>query len=262
MTTKLQFGLAAVIVFGFSLAGSSVAEAQRMAPVSSSRVATVQPRSVRSVRPITRRNGGFAGASSRATSNGFALSSSSSFTLQQLLDPVPPPGFDYAYLSAIDADLGIKAFINPATQLRLAAAERFLRGTRASGFAGSGFYLFDGGGEYPAPDEEPTASDRPAPAPQPQIIVLQQAPAAQQPDAQAEPESATETPEPLPDVGQFTLVLRNGSQIQAVAFTRSNDKIVYITVEGGRRTIALADLDSAETVRVNQERGTPLQFPM
>jgi hypothetical protein len=67
---------------------------------------------------------------------------------------------------------------------------------------------------------------------------------------------------PLPDVGQFTLVLRNGSQIQAVAFTRSNDKIVYITVEGSRRTIAVADLDSDATLRVNQERGTPLQFPM
>jgi len=71
-----------------------------------------------------------------------------------------------------------------------------------------------------------------------------------------------ETPAPLPDVGQFTLVLRNGSQIEAVAFTRSNDKIVYITVEGSRRTIALADLDSAETVRVNEEQGTPLRLPM
>jgi hypothetical protein len=257
MTTKLQFGLAAVIVFGCSLAASSVAEAQRMATVSASRV--VQPRSVR-VRPITRRNGGLAGASSRASSNGFVLASSSSLTLQQLLDPVPPPGFDYAYLSAIDADLGIKAFIDPATQLRLAAAERFPRGTRGSGFGGSGFYLLDAGGEYAAPDEEPAASDQPAP--QPQIIVVQQAPAAQQTDAQAEPESAMESLPPLPDVGQFTLVLRNGSQIQAVAFTRSNDKIVYITVEGSRRTIAVTDLDSDATVRVNQERGTPLQFPM
>ena len=259
MTTKLQFGLAATIVFGFSLAASSVAEAQRMATVSASRAVTVQPRSVR-VRPITRRNGGLAGASSRASSNGFVLASSSSLTLQQLLDPVPPPGFDYAYLSAIDADLGIKAFIDPATQLRLAAAERFPRGTRGSGFGGSGFYLLDAGGEYAAPDEEPAASDQPAP--QPQIIVVQQAPAAEQTDAQAEPESAMESLPPLPDVGQFTLVLRNGSQIQAVAFTRSNDKIVYITVEGSRRTIAVADLDSDATVRVNQERGTPLQFPM
>jgi hypothetical protein len=177
-----------------------------------------------------------------------------------MLDPVPPPGFDYAYLSAIDNDLGIKAFIDPATQLLLAAAERFGRGTRGFG-TGNGFYVLDGG-EYFQPDEEPAASDQPAPQPQPQIIVLQQAPAAQQTDEQAAPEQEIEALPPLPDVGQFTLVLRGGSQIQAVAFTLSNDKIVYITVDGSRRTIALADLDSAATVRVNEERGTPLQLPL
>jgi len=260
MTSKLQFGLAAAILLGSFSLSSSTAQAQRMAPASASRVVTVQPRPVRSVRRVTRRNGGLAGASFGATSNGFAPASSSSLSLQQLLDPVPPPGFDYAYLSAMDSDLGIKAFIDPATQMRLAAARRFLRGTRGFGFGGSGFYILDSGGEYAAPDEEPAASEQPAP--QPQIIILQQAPAAQQTEAQAGPEPAMETPAPLPDVGQFTLVLRNGSQIQAVAFTRSNDKIVYITVEGSRRTIALADLDSAETVRVNEEQGTPLQLPM
>ena len=67
---------------------------------------------------------------------------------------------------------------------------------------------------------------------------------------------------PLPDVGQFTLVLRNGSQIQAVAFTRSNDRIIYITAEGNRRAIPISDLDSDATVRINEERGTPLSFPL
>ncbi len=38
------------------------------------------------------------------------------------------------------------------------------------------------------------------------------------------------------------------------------DHIVYITADGTRRTIAVTDLDSDATVRVNQERGTTLQL--
>jgi hypothetical protein len=41
-----------------------------------------------------------------------------------------------------------------------------------------------------------------------------------------------------------------------------NDQIVYITADGSRRTIAAADLDSDATVRINEERGTPLQLPL
>jgi hypothetical protein len=58
------------------------------------------------------------------------------------------------------------------------------------------------------------------------------------------------------------LVLRDGTKIQAVAFTRKSDSIVYITTDGTRRTLALADLDSAATQRVNQERGTPLNLSL
>lgn len=179
-------------------------------------------------------------------------------TLQQLLDPVPPPGFDYQYLSAIDSDLAVKAFIDPATQLRIAAARRFLR---ERGFGGGGYYIVDGGGYYDPDDaEQAEAPQQPAPQAQPQVIVLQQAPATEQAAAQPAPEAAPEAP--LPDVGQFVLVLRNGTRIQAVAFTNSNGKIVYITADGSRRTIAPGDLDAEATVRVNEERGTPLQLPL
>ncbi len=67
---------------------------------------------------------------------------------------------------------------------------------------------------------------------------------------------------PLPDVGQFTLVLRNGAKIEAIGFTRMGDKIVYITAEGSRRTMATADLDTKATQEVNEERGTPLQLTL
>jgi hypothetical protein len=67
---------------------------------------------------------------------------------------------------------------------------------------------------------------------------------------------------PLPDVGSFTLVMRDGTQVDALAFTRAQDKIVYITPDGGRRTVAVSDIDTDSTARVNEERGTPLQSPL
>jgi hypothetical protein len=71
-----------------------------------------------------------------------------------------------------------------------------------------------------------------------------------------------ETQASLPDEGEFTLVMTDGTWIQAVAFTHLNDKIVYITAAGSRYTIPASDLDSDSTLRVNQERGTPLQSPL
>ncbi len=87
-------------------------------------------------------------------------------------------------------------------------------------------------------------------------------------DAQADGEDSARTenekepPAPVPDEGELTLVLNDGRWIQAVAFTHSNDSIVYITAAGSRYTIAANELDSDSTLRVNQERGTPLQSPL
>jgi hypothetical protein len=255
MKHALNFGLAAGVLLISSLLGSP-AQAQRMGSVSAARPMAVQPRSTHTLRrqfvsPVINHSTSPNGLSA----NGFA---GSGLTLQQLLDPVPPPGFDYQYLSAIDSDLAVKAFIDPVTQLRLAGAQRLLRNTGR--FGGSGFYLLDGGGYYlpsesDQTDQQQEQSQQPQ-SQQPQIIVVQQAPA-QQPASEAAAEEA-----PLPDVGQFTLVLHNGTRIQAVAFTHSNDSIVYITADGSRRIIAVADLDSEATVRVNEERGTPLQLPL
>jgi hypothetical protein len=158
----------------------------------------------------------------------------------------------------IPRNLGVKAAIDPATQWNLALAERLGRN-----FPGSGFYLLGGGYGYAIPQDVPDTDQAGAPIQQqaqqqqPQIIVLQQ-PAA--PVQQAAPQSSEQPVPVLPDVGQFTLILRNGTEIQAVAFTRMKDRIVYITTDGSRRTLAWTDLDSDATVRVNQERGTPLQL--
>jgi len=159
-------------------------------------------------------------------------------------------GLGYGFYGT-NQSIGIRAAIDPATQLRLAAAQRFLRDNR--GILGyGGYYLLDGGGAYAVPTDEPAPEPT---AQQPQVIVLQQVPA-QQPAA--EPQSAA----PIPDEGEFTLVLRGGKTIQVVAFTHMNERIVYISADGSRHTIGADELDSDATVRVNQERGTPLQLPL
>jgi hypothetical protein len=150
------------------------------------------------------------------------------------------------------SNLGVEAAIDPATQLNLALAQRLLR---TGGFGGGGYYLLTGGGAYAVPTE-PVESDQPVAQQQPQMIVVQQAPA-----QQAALGQEAEAPA-LPDVGQFTLVLQGGRQIQAIAFTHTNDRIIYITSDGNRRTLALSDLDTDATLRINEERGTPLQLPL
>jgi hypothetical protein len=107
---------------------------------------------------------------------------------------------------------------------------------------------------------------------QPQYIFVQQVPdprqqakqgAESQPADEAQSAAAAEREPaiPLRDVGSFTLVTRQGNLLDAVAFTRSSDRLVYITPDGGRRTLAFRDLDLSETQRVNTERGTPITIP-
>jgi hypothetical protein len=220
------------------------------------------------------------GSSSLPAGSSFGVntfgSGSDSLSVQQLLDPFPSYGFDFAHLTAIDRDLGMKAFIDPATQVRLAEAERRRRRIPRSG---GGFVLLDGGGAYAIPDNSSAdvnadqdaqspdrqmrdnqpndreADDQQGQGSQQPIIVVQQ------PAAEANATSQGDADQLL-DEGEFTLVLRSGQEIEAVAFTHVNDKIIYITSGGWRRTLALSDVDTDATVRLNQERGTPLQLPL
>jgi hypothetical protein len=194
------------------------------------------------------------------TSNDMVLDGDSGLTLQDLLNPVPGLGFDYEHLAAINSNLSVRALIDPVTQLRLAQAERLLRDSGGvtpvflGGYGGYGDY-----GDYGSQPAE-------AQQPQPQIIVLQQPapkPAPQVEEAPAlEPAAAPAPAESRPDADQFILVLRDGSRITAVAFSRQDSRIVYITPEGNRRSLAISGLDAAATIRVNEERGTSLQLPI
>jgi hypothetical protein len=251
------------------LLGSPAADAQRRvivmsAPVQSRQVVRVAPtaqsahvissgpvmhpvnRSHAQVRPAERISPERRGNGNYGCGYGAGLS------VQQLLDPVPPYGFNYQYLNAVDGNLNIKAAIDPATQLALSEARRYGCGT-----VGTGGYVLWGGG-YGVPEEVEEDSADSQPAPQPQVIVVQvPAAASAQPAAVAEDQAP-----PLPDEGQFVLVKRDGTQLQAAAFTRSGDAIIYITPDGMRRTISLSDLDTDATIRINGERGTQLQLSL
>jgi hypothetical protein len=172
---------------------------------------------------------------------------------------VPPYGFNYQYLNAIDSDLAEKAAIDPATQIALAQARRL-----NCGAVGGGYLLYGGGG-YVVPEqtEEQSEGEQTGeePAAQPQVIVVQ-VPVAAQAAATKPVAAAEEEPPALPDLPAFVLVMRDGTQVKATAFTRSANAIVYITPEGERRTALLSDVDTDATVRLNGERGAQLQLSL
>jgi hypothetical protein len=268
---------AALAIASFALLGSPIARAQRApvrsmsaapapVPVSGRRVTSSGVR-VNSNRSGVRRSTATS-ASTQHAADAFGIGGGFPLSLQDLLNITPNSGFNWQFVNAINQDLPIKAFIDPVTQIEVAQAEHLLGSTRG---AFSGAYILGGGGYYVPPESEegaqgaeqtqyPETQPEQGSQPPPQIIVLQQAPV-QQP---SQPSGAEAAPpeEELPAQGEFTLVLRNGKQLETVAFTRANDKIVYITPNGGRLTIAAADLDADATVRINQERGTPLELPL
>jgi hypothetical protein len=226
------------------------------APAAPAHLLTPQPshtvaRSHIQTRPATRTSGEVRDRRSFTCANGTNIS------VANLVNPTPPYGFDYQYLNSINADAGLKATIDPATEVQLREAARL-----GCGAIGGGGYLLWGGGYGYAPPEQQDVQQDPAPAAQPQVIVVQ-VPQSQTQSA-AKPGSSTEQDDnaALPDKGQFVLVMRDGTQVNAAAFTRSQNTIVYITPDGARRTVMLSDLDTAATVRLNGERGTQLQLSL
>jgi hypothetical protein len=241
----------AAVVAAILLASSGVAAAQGHAShYGGSRAATRQSSSG----AHTGTHGSTSNRTGTTSSNDIVLNGDSGLTLQELLNPVPGLGFDYAHLAAINSNLGVQALIDPLTRMRLAQAERLLRESPA--VTPVFFGGFGDSGSQPIEIQQP----------QPQIIVIQQPAPQSAPEVEGapapEPMAAVAPAESRPGADQFILVLRDGSQITAVAFSRQDSRIVYITPEGSRRWLAISGLDAAATVRVNEERGTSLQLPI
>jgi hypothetical protein len=227
-----QLALTAVLISVAPLLGPSITDAQRG-------VLTSRPVAVGSHRT----SGPARSGAARSSFSGYSLGNGEG------IFPGIGLGLGYGYYPGNQGL--INAAINPATQLQLAVAGRLLRDHRGL-FGYGGYYLLDGGQAYAIPTDE--SAPNPEPQPSQQVIVMQQAPAQSPSDSQ----SAAA----IPDEGEFTLVLHNGKSVQAVAFTRMKERIIYIATDGSRHTIAAEDLDPDATIRVNEERGTPLQMPL
>jgi hypothetical protein len=167
--------------------------------------------------------------------------------------------------SPADQDLAIKALIDPVTEARLALAAKEAGYARGTSFVpvywGAGGYYSPDSSAAPLDDSSNEPSNEPANTEnkqQPQIIVLQ--PSSPSADNPAEPEASPEPQPKLPDVGEFTLVFKNGKKTEAVAYTRQGERIVYVTKDGTRHFVDVADIDLATTQRVNEASGASFQL--
>jgi hypothetical protein len=187
------------------------------------------------------------------TSNSvLSASSFSAGTLQNLFG-CPVAGFesDTSNWAALNGNLAVRALIDPATQLEIAQAVRQC-GATAGGYP----YLFSPFGPTPIVMETPMAAAPADPAPHEPIAVVVP-PAEEQPPQ--DPPVAEE--QPLPDPGEFVLVERDGRLLFAAGFTAAPGRVVYVTKEGLRLSIALDQLDVEATLRMNEERGSSIQIP-
>jgi len=190
----------------------------------------------------------------RVTSSFDSFSNSTSFGSA---NGVPGLGFDYSHLAAISGSL---------------QNNRLLRGGRG-GRHGQGTFvpILLGGYPYYYDGEDYDQSQQQA-QPQPQVIVIQQpAPAvAAQQGMDPENDAATQsslssslsTPQsaPIPDVGDFILVRRDGRILFASAFSIVGAQLQYVSPEGIRHTLPMTELDANATQQMNEARGTTVQI--
>lgn len=165
--------------------------------------------------------------------------------------PVPGFGFDFVHFAAVNRNLGVRALIDPATQLQLALATRILRQTPFVSFPfGAPFFASGSPGVIVVP--------------QPQVVVVQQpAPVEERLEPAGPAEAAPRRePEPVAELGELVLVRTDGKIVFAVAFSQVKDRVVYVTREGIRRSFPLAELDADATQQMNEERGTTLRLPI
>jgi hypothetical protein len=220
--------------------------AARLAPVARTSISMAAPRSLRlgsGVRILP--NGQFAPAfSTFANGTGFGSANA-----------VPGLGFDYPHLAAVSGDL------------RNNGSGHFRRGSHRgqTPFApvligGYPYYYGDYYGDstdYGQPQQQ-----------QPQVIVVPQ-PAPTAADQQyagsgndsSVPAAISPAPAtPVRDVGDFILVRRDGRVLFASAFSIIGDQLRYVTPEGIRRSVPMADMDPDATQQMNEASGTTVQL--
>lgn len=65
---------------------------------------------------------------------------------------------------------------------------------------------------------------------------------------------------PVPDVGNFIFVRRDGRILFASIFSVVGSQLQYVSPEGIRRSLAMSDIDTDATQQMNEARGTTVLF--
>lgn len=186
--------------------------------------------------------------------------------------PAPGLGFDYTHHAAINRNLATRALVDPVTQHRLALERQIRRETPVAGAPA-----------FPVVVNSIVVNV----VPQPPVVIIQEpepesnrdyieqaryyegdAPAAgRRPGPRGRPEASDTAapgffyePPPQREGDDMVFIRRDGTLISVVAFTARDDRIIYITHDGHRRTLALADLDLAATRDINEARGSLLRL--
>ena len=255
--TKIVHFVAAALV---TILVCSVAGAQMRGGASPMRVSTVRmapaaravptfSRGIRPMRPIQISPSGH--VTSSFSPNAFS-------TTYGNATGVPGLGFDYPHLAAISGGLsnGRSTYSGRGGHRNRAVIVPIL--------AGGYPYYYDLGDSYDDSYGYDQSQPQQQAQQQPQVIVIQQpvpvAQPAEDPGAYAAPSAAPPAPAPVRDVGEFVLVRRDGRILFASAFSVTGSQLTYVTLEGIRRTIPLADLDADATQQMNEARGTSVQI--
>lgn len=169
--------------------------------------------------------------------------------------PVPGLGFDYAHHAAVNRDLATRAVIDPATQHQLALARQLRQTAPVTPVVPVVFPVINN--TVVVVQAPPVIVQAPPPT-----VIIQQIPAAAtvHSNPAGEPAVVAEPPPPHRELSEIVLVRIDGGLLFAVGYAQRGDRLVYVTPEGQRRTVKLAEIDVEFTLRLNEERGTYLQL--
>lgn len=208
--------------------------------------------------------------------NATALRTSDGATVESLLTGYPAPGlgFDFTHHSAVNRNLATRALIDPITQHRLDQARRIRREAPALGAVipavinnlqivvvqSPPIVILPVADEA---DEEADARRRSRRArerarEEEAEEDATRARAAEAPRAAASAERAPAAPPR--EVGDMVLIKRDGGLVFAVAYVVRGERVVYVTREGQRQSIALSHLDFEATRDMNESLGTTVKL--
>ena len=179
---------------------------------------------------------------------------------------VPGLGFDYPHLAAISRNI----HFNP-------AFEHNHFGMNDSSFAPIFWSGIPGYSDFVDPSviQQAQQEFQQQGQQQPQIIIIQQpAPIAREQVAGRAPQGASNseapsiaapiaspaTAAPIREVGEFVFVRREGRILFASAFIVSGGQLQYVTPEGIRHTVSVAELDTEATRKMNEVLGTTVDL--